>query len=80
MASYSFFDTDNEHVDRILKKVNGAQFEGHTISVEVSAAAKSSGPAKKSSNFSREKRSFGGGRPDKKPGSQGGFNKRRRDY
>jgi ATP-dependent RNA helicase DeaD len=80
MASYSFFDTDNEHVDRVLKKVNGAQFEGHTISVEVSAAAKSSGPAKKSNGFSKEKRGFGGGRSDRKPGSQGGFNKRRRDY
>ena len=65
---------------RVLKKVNGAQFEGHTISVEVSAAAKSSGPAKKSNGFSKEKRGFGGGRSDRKPGSQGGFNKRRRDY
>lgn len=75
MASYSFFDTDREHVDRVLKKVNGAQFEGHQISVEVAAEAK--GVAKKSMNKSRDQRGFGGRRSEKKfaPPS---FNKRRR--
>ncbi|NBX38163.1 MAG: DEAD/DEAH box helicase [Flavobacteriia bacterium] len=76
MASFSFFDTDNEHVDRVLKKVNGATFEGHTISVEVSAPAKNTGSPKKSNSFSKERRGFSGPRSEKP--SPGSFNKRRR--
>jgi len=75
MASYSFFDTDNEHVDRVLKKVNGALFEGHTINVEVSAAGKGSGKGKKSDNSSKFNRPSSG-RGDRP--APGGFNKRRR--
>ena len=58
MASFSFFDTDNEHVDKVLKKLNGAQFEGHNISVEVSSGGKGGGASAKRSGGDRK---FGGG-------------------
>lgn len=35
MSSYSFFDADNNYVDSILSQVNGAQFEGKKMNVEV---------------------------------------------
>ena len=35
LSSYSFFEADNELVSKILKEVNGAQYEGHKVSVEV---------------------------------------------
>ena len=75
MASFSFFDTDNEHVDRVIKKLNGAVFEGHTINVEVSAEGKGSGKGKKSNHTSKFNRPTSG-RGDKP--APGGFNKRRR--
>jgi ATP-dependent RNA helicase DeaD len=87
MASFSFFDTDNEHVDKVLKKLNGAQFEGHTINVEVSAGGKgggSSAPRRSGGDrkFGGGDRKFGGGERrsaagNRKPGSKE-FNKKRR--
>ncbi|MBB77515.1 MAG: ATP-dependent RNA helicase [Crocinitomicaceae bacterium] len=35
LSSFSFFEADNELVSKILKEVNGAQYEGHKVSVEV---------------------------------------------
>ena len=35
MTSYAFFDVDEAHTERILKSVNGAEFEGNKLSVEV---------------------------------------------
>ena len=35
LSSYSFFEADNELADKILKEVNGSDFEGHTLNVEV---------------------------------------------
>jgi len=35
LASFSFFEADNEHVDNILAKVNGADYEGNDVSVEI---------------------------------------------
>lgn len=62
MASFSFFDTDNEHVDKVLKKLNGAHFEGHSISVEVAAGGKGSSNGKRSSErkFGNNDRKSGG--------------------
>jgi ATP-dependent RNA helicase DeaD len=81
MASFSFFDTDNEHVDKVLKKLNGAEFEGHSISVEVSAGGKggSSSSGRRSSGGGDRKlggggdRKFGGG-GDRKFGGGGARN------
>ena len=35
MTSYAFFDVDEAHTERILKSVNGTEFEGTKLSVEV---------------------------------------------
>jgi ATP-dependent RNA helicase DeaD len=91
--SFSFFDTDNEHVDKVLKKLNGAEFEGHTISVEVSAGGKSEGSSggNRSGGGDRKfggggDRKFGGGGDrkasggagDRKPSTSSDFTKKRR--
>lgn len=61
MASFSFFDTDNEHVDKVLKKLNGAQFEGHNISVEVSAGGKGGSSSPRSRSGGGDRKFSGGG-------------------
>ena len=35
LDSFSFFEADNEHADMIIQRVNGADYEGHSVSVEV---------------------------------------------
>jgi ATP-dependent RNA helicase DeaD len=35
LDSFSFFEADNEHADTIIQRVNGADYEGHSVSVEV---------------------------------------------
>jgi ATP-dependent RNA helicase DeaD len=45
MASFSFFDADNELVDKVLSGLNGAEYEGHKIKVEVTAKRKEGGSA-----------------------------------
>jgi ATP-dependent RNA helicase DeaD len=68
--SFSFFDTDKEHVDNVLKKLNGAEFEGHTISVEVSAGGKGEGSSAGNRGGGGGDRKFGGG-GDRKFGGGG---------
>jgi ATP-dependent RNA helicase DeaD len=67
--SFSFFDTDNEHVDSVLKKLNGAEFEGHTISVEVSAGGKGEGSSGGNRSGGGDRKFGGGG--DRKFGGGG---------
>jgi ATP-dependent RNA helicase DeaD len=77
MASFSFFDADEEFTERILKHVNGANFEGHPLSVEVTTSgdnkgSKGGGGGKFRGEKSGDSRygskkgsgSFGGGRRD----------------
>ena len=52
LASFSFFEADNEHADDILAKVNGSDYEGHDVSIEVT---------KKKSGDGGGSRSGGGG-------------------
>ena len=35
LASFSFFEADNDLADSIIQKVNGADYEGHSVKVEV---------------------------------------------
>ncbi len=35
MPSFSFFEADSDQADRLLKEVNGAQYEGHKVSIEI---------------------------------------------
>ncbi len=80
MASFSFFDADEEFTERILKHVNGANFEGNNISVEVTSSGdkgQKSGGGKFKSEKSGESKygskkgsgSFGGSR-DRSYGSR----------
>ena len=43
LASYSFFEADNELADKIIKEVNGAEYEGHKVNVEVTTKKPSGG-------------------------------------
>ncbi|MFN5877945.1 MAG: DEAD/DEAH box helicase, partial [Flavobacteriales bacterium] len=52
MTSYSFFEADNEYADNILKKVNGAVYEGHDVSIEITKS-KSGGGARSGGGGSR---------------------------
>ncbi|MEI8193889.1 MAG: DEAD/DEAH box helicase [Flavobacteriia bacterium] len=36
MASFAFFDTDTEYADKVISKLNGVEYEGHKVSVEIS--------------------------------------------
>ena len=56
LSSYSFFEADNELVSKILKEVNGAQYEGHKVSVEVTKD-KGGGRRNRGGNFNNRARS-----------------------
>ncbi|PWL23454.1 MAG: ATP-dependent RNA helicase [Fluviicola sp. XM-24bin1] len=58
MASFSFFEADNENVDRILSKVNGSEYEGNQVSIEVT---KSKNVKKKRGGSGSRPRGGGGG-------------------
>ncbi|MBC9812987.1 DEAD/DEAH box helicase [Crocinitomicaceae bacterium CZZ-1] len=74
LASFSFFEADDELADKILSNVNGTEYEGHKVSVEITKN-KSEGSSRGRSGGGRfdggNKRSggFGGGRRD---GDRGG--------
>ena len=67
MTSYAFFDVDEEHTDRILKSVNGTDFEGTKLSVEVTNT-QNGGGSKKSGGEGRS----GGGKYRRSGGGHGG--------
>lgn len=64
MTSYAFFDVDEAHTERILKNVNGTEFEGTKLSVEVTntqnGGSKDSGGGGRRSGGG-DRRSGGGG-------------------
>ena len=43
LSSFSFFEADNELAMDILQKVNGADYEGHSVAVEITKKKKNSG-------------------------------------
>jgi len=59
MTSYSFFEADNEHAENILKSVNGSNYEGHDVSIEITKT-KPSGGGSRSGGGRRDGGSFGG--------------------
>jgi len=88
MTSFSFIEADDEHTQKILKHVDGYEFEGHKVSIEVTAPGQGGGDDRGERRFSKgpgSKRgpgSFGGGKKpgfDRKPGfeKKGGFDKKR---
>ncbi|MEY2651964.1 MAG: hypothetical protein RLZZ321_1057 [Bacteroidota bacterium] len=86
MTSFSFIEADDEHTQKILKLVDGTEFEGHKVSIEVTAPGQGGGGSgrdrggdRKFSKGPGSKRgpgSFGGSR---KPAfeKKGGFDKKR---
>jgi ATP-dependent RNA helicase DeaD len=67
MTSFSFFEADEEHADTIIKQVNGTDFDGNTVSIEVTTSKESGG------GFRDKPRSgFGGGDRSRSGGSGGG--------
>lgn len=71
LESFSFFDADKDLADKIIKEVNGADYEGHRVKVEVTkkrdggGGGSRSGGNRRSSggrSFSGERRSGGGDR------------------
>ena len=65
MTSYAFFDVDEAHTERILKSVNGAEFEGNKLSVEVTntqnGGSKGSGGDRRSGGGRSGGNRYGGG-------------------
>jgi len=59
MTSYSFFEADNEHAENILKSVNGSNYEGHEVSIEITKT-KPSGGGSRGGGGRRDGGSFGG--------------------
>ncbi len=66
MTSYSFFEADNEYAENIVRKVNGANYEGHEVNIEVTKDKPSGG----SRGGRRDGGSFGG---KFKGGKEGGY-------
>ncbi len=60
LASFSFFEADNELADTIVQKVNGAEYEGHRVKVEVTK--KREGGGKRRSGGGGRRRDHGGNR------------------
>jgi len=78
LASYSFFEADNDLADKIIKEVNGTEYEGHTVSVEVTTKKPSGGGnAGRRPGGSGGSRSFGGPRSGGAPKRDGGGSPRR---
>ncbi len=55
MASFSFFDADNEHREKIIKRVNGAEYEGNRIKIEVTESKQSNGNKRHDRNMTKRK-------------------------
>ncbi|MDA9881299.1 DEAD/DEAH box helicase [Crocinitomicaceae bacterium] len=78
LASFSFFEADNNLADDIIQKVNGADYEGNTVSVEVTKK-KSDGGSRGGNRGGGKRRSDGGGghRGKRDRGFSGGGNRSR---
>ncbi|MEJ6589866.1 MAG: DEAD/DEAH box helicase [Crocinitomicaceae bacterium] len=70
MTSYAFFDVDEAHTERILKSVNGTEFEGTKLSVEVTNTQNGGGSGQGRSGG-------GGGGSQRRSGGGGGGGQRR---
>ena len=71
LSSYSFFEVDNNLADKIMKEVNGADYEGHTLSVEVTKGKSEGGGGRSSGGGGGNRRTS----PRPGGGSSGGFRK-----
>ena len=76
MTSYSFFDVNEEYTERILKNVNGTNFEGNELAVEVTNSGGGGKSDRKGGGNSRNSRSRNRRRDDHRS-SGSGRNQRR---
>lgn len=78
LPSFSFFEADDAHAQNIINKVNGANYEGNTISIEITkkkAEPRSGGrPGGDRGGFSGRSGGFGGDR-ERSGGDRGGFSR-----
>jgi len=65
MPAFSFFEADQSETDNILRKVNGSEYEGTAVSVEVTKPKTGGGER------GGERRSGGGGNGGRRDGSYG---------
>lgn len=72
LASYSFFEADNDLADKIIKEVNGTEYEGHKVNVEVTTKKPSGGGNAGRRPGGGGNRSFGGPRSGGAPRRDGG--------
>jgi ATP-dependent RNA helicase DeaD len=77
MASFSFFEADNEHTDKILAQVNGSDYEGNQVKVEVTKSKGGGGSRGNSRGGNRGGNRSGGGRREGNRGGSRGRDKRR---
>lgn len=68
LPSFSFFEADNKYADSILKEVNGVEYEGNSISIEITKKERKGG-----GNSGGERRSGGFG--NRSGGSRNGGNR-----
>lgn len=83
MPAFSFFEADQSETDNILRKVNGSEYEGTTVNIEITKD-KSGGSERRGSGGNRREGGFGGGSPRREGGfggqrREGGFGGSRRD-
>lgn len=87
LASFSFFEADDELADKILSKVNGTEYEGNKVSVEItknkggsggrSGGGRFDGGNRRTGGFSGRRDSDKGGFRAKKESDRGGFRARK---
>lgn len=71
MPAFSFFEADSTETDNILKRVNGSQYEGNAVNIEVTRQKEKGGRKSGNGGFNRS----GGGKRSDRSGksSRGGF-------
>lgn len=75
LSTFSFFEADNELVNTIIDRVNGTEYEGHKVKVEVTKSQLGGSAKRKDSrkrSFSGKKNSGGGGGRDRSGQRSGG--------
>ncbi len=73
LPSFSFFEADDQHADNIISKVNGANYEGNTISIEITKKKAEARTGGRSGGFGGGDRGGFSGRSG--GGDRGGFSR-----
>jgi ATP-dependent RNA helicase DeaD len=74
MTSFSFFEADDEYADMIINKVNGTNYEGNEVNIEITKKERSSGRSRgdRRSGGSDRSRKDRGSSSDKPRGERSG--------